>query len=149
MQTFERNFLENLISLSPDSIVAIDRKGLITIFNQAAEKMFQRDARDVVGVMNIVELYPSREAARKIKKHIYMDCYGGPGRMENYITEVRSSNGKTIPIRLSATLIYEDGVEIDSAGFFRDETPRIKLEGKLQQMAITDGLTGLFNQRHF
>ncbi len=45
--------------------------------------------------------------------------------------EVVDAQGKSIPIRLSATLLLEDGVEVGSVGFFHDLTARKQLEEEL------------------
>ena len=71
IQTNEKAYLENLIALCPDGIIAIDRSGTITLFNRSAETLTGRRARDVVGKINITEIYGSLEVSRKIKKDIY------------------------------------------------------------------------------
>ena len=145
----KKNYLESLVALCPDGIIAIDRNGKITIFNRSAEQLTGHLARDTVGRMNIVDLYPSPQVARDIKKHIYAETHGGTGRLENYEVAVETRHGKKVPIRLSATLIYMDGEEIGSVGFFHDQTARKEMEEKLRHLSITDSLTELYNQRYF
>ncbi len=149
IQACEKDYLENLIALSPDGIIAINRSGIINLFNRSAEILTGFDARDVVLKMNISEIYPSPEMAREIKKTIYAEGYGGPGRLENYEVEIARSDGENVPIRLSATLIHKDDKEIGSVGFFHDLTARKEIEAKLRHLSITDSLTGLYNQRYF
>jgi diguanylate cyclase (GGDEF)-like protein/PAS domain S-box-containing protein len=149
IQACEKEYLEKLVALCPDGIIAIDRSGTITVFNQAAEVLTGRRARDIVGRMNITELYGSPEAAREIKKNIYAETFGDPGRLENYEVTVNRINGSKVPIRLSATLIHKNEEEIGSVGFFHDLTARKGIEEKLRQLSITDSLTGLYNQRYF
>jgi diguanylate cyclase (GGDEF)-like protein/PAS domain S-box-containing protein len=149
IQCNEKDFLENIFSLCPDGVIAVDRSGMIILFNQAAEILSEHRAVDVIGKVNIADMYPSISIAREVKKCIYSDRYGGPGRLIDYEVAVKTLNGKNVPIRLSATLIYEQGEEIGSVGFFHDVTPRKKIEEKLRRLSITDSLTGLFNQRYF
>jgi diguanylate cyclase (GGDEF)-like protein/PAS domain S-box-containing protein len=149
IQCNEKDFLENIFSLCPDGVIAVDRSGMITLFNPAAEVLAGHKAADVVGKVNIADMYPSLSIARNVKKCIYSDRYGGSGRLVDYEVEVKNSNGKKIPIHLSATLIYENGEEIGSVGFFHDLTSRKAMEEKLRLLSITDSLTGLYNQRHF
>ena len=149
IQTNEKEFLANLVALCPDGVIAIDRSGLITIFNRAAEVLTGYSADKVIGKMNIVDIYPSAEAARKIKKLIYSGTYCDKGCIEGYEVEIETQAGQKVPIRLSATLIYNNDEEIGSVGFFHNLTPYKKIEQKLRQLSITDALTGLYNQRYF
>ena len=70
----EKEFLCNLVALCPDGVIAIDRSGLITIFNRAAELLTGHSADETINKMNISDLYPSPQIARKIKKLIYLDA---------------------------------------------------------------------------
>ena len=71
------------------------------------------------------------------------------GRLEGFETSIVDINSLIIPIRLSAALIIDNGNEVGSVGFFHDLTNQKALEEKLHILSITDGLTDLFNQRHF
>jgi len=145
----EKVFFKDLVSLCPDGIIAIDRKGTIVIFNKAAEGITGYTAEETIGRMSIAELYQSSEMARKIKKDMYGNDWGGPGRLYDYEVEAIKKSGEKIPIRFSATLLWDHGEEAGSVGFFYDLTPHKKMEEKFHQMSITDGLTGLYNHRHF
>ena len=145
----EAQFASRLIALCPDGIVGVDTTGIIRIFNQKAAAMTQRAADSVIGVLHIREVYGTLERAKAVKAAIHADAWGGNGCLIGYETEMVDVSGRTIPIQLSATLITKDGKEIGSAGFFHDLTSQKALEAKLRLLSITDGLTGLFNQRHF
>jgi len=69
--------------------------------------------------------------------------------LEGYEVNIETHAGDTIPIRLSATLIYSNNEEVGSVGFFHDMTHQKNLEKNLRRLSITDALTGLYNQRHF
>jgi diguanylate cyclase (GGDEF)-like protein len=62
---------------------------------------------------------------------------------------VKDTGGRKIPIHLSAALIFEDGIEMGSVGFFHDLTTRKEMEEELRRRSITDSLTNLYNRRHF
>ncbi len=149
IQACEKAYLEKLVALCPDGIIAINRSGTITVFNQSAESLTGRVAGEVVGRMSITELYGNPEVAREIKRNIYAETFGGPGRLENYEFTITRTDGGPVPIRLAATLIHKDGEEIGSVGFFHDLTARKEIERKLRHLSITDSLTGLYNQRYF
>ena len=142
-------FFKDLVSLCPDGIIAINRKGIIIIFNRAAESITGYTPEETIGKMSISELYHSSAMAREIKKDMYSNEFGGPGRLNDYEVEVVNKKGHKIPIRFSATLLWNKGEEVGSVGFFHDLTTQKRMEERLHQLSITDGLTGLYNHRHF
>ena len=138
--------LQELVSLSPDPIIAVNRAGIIVLFNAAAERLLGYSGADVIERLAITKMYATSEQARHVKKQIY----ASPDRqIQGYETQMVSKDGRVIDIRLSAKLIVRDGEEVGGIGFFHDLTETKKLEIKLMQMSVTDGLTGLHNQRHF
>lgn len=149
IQSNEKEFLINLVALCPDGVIAITRSGLITIFNRAAEVLTGHSADKTIGKKNIIDIYPSPEVAREIKKHLYSDTYGEKGYLEGYCVEIKTQAAKKIPIRLSAAIIFKNNEEAGSVGFFHDMSPQKEIEKKLRQLSITDSLTGLYNQRYF
>jgi diguanylate cyclase (GGDEF)-like protein/PAS domain S-box-containing protein len=144
----ENLFFKDLVSLCPDGIIAVNRKGIIITFNQAAEDITGYTCEETINRMSISDVYNSVNTARKIKKDMYGKDYGGPGRLQNYETEVFHKSGKKTPIRLSATLLYDKDKEVGNVGFFHDLTSHKQMEERLHELSITDDLTGLFNHRH-
>jgi len=138
-----------LIELCPDGIIGVDRRGIITLFNNKAASLSGRPACEVVGCLHVSAIYGGLDQARAIKAAIYAPNHGGPERLEGYETHMVDTNDRRRPIRLSAVLLKQNGTEIGSVGFFHDLTEQKQLEEKLRLLSITDGLTGLFNQRHF
>ncbi len=125
-------FQEKLIMTSSDGIIANDREGNILIFNEGAEKILGYRREEVVGKINVRDIYPGGEA-RKVKKMIYSPEYGGPGRLVAYETVCISKSGEEVPIELSAALIFEDDREVGTVGFFRDLRERRQLQEKVLQ----------------
>ena len=63
-------FLTKLIASSGDGIIAADMKGNIIIFNTAAEELLDYRAAEVMGKINIVDLYPpggAKEIMRNLR----------------------------------------------------------------------------------
>ncbi len=60
----------------------------------------------------------------------------------------RKKNGDVFPVEITARFISWKGQDVHIAAM-RDVTERYNIEKKLEQLAITDSLTGLFNRRHF
>ena len=145
----EMDIWENIVPLCPDGIIGVDQKGIVVVFNKAAEKLIGYSMDEVIGKLHITQIYHPETLARHIKKLIYSPEHGGAGVLEGYEVDVATKQGQTVPIRLSATLIHKDGREIGSVGFFHDLTLKKEMEARLLELSITDGLTGLFNHRHF
>jgi PAS domain S-box-containing protein len=126
----KRHELEhNLIQTSMDGIIANDRQGNIIIFNEGAERIYGYTREEAISAIHVSNLYPEGDA-RKIKKMIYGSEHGGPGRLINYETEIITKSGESVPILLSATLLYEEGREVATVGYFKDmrEVKRLERE---------------------
>lgn len=149
IDSHDAHFGSRLIALCPDGIIGVDTSGIVRIFNQKAAAMTQRAADAVIGVLHIRDVYGTLERAKAVKTAIYADDWGGKGSLVGYETKIIDAGGRVIPIQLSATLITQGNEEIGSAGYFHDLTSQKALEDKLRLLSITDGLTGLYNQRHF
>jgi PAS domain S-box-containing protein len=120
---------KNLIQTSIDGIIANDRSGNIIISNKGGENIFGY-TQDEFSRINVTQLYPEGEA-RKIKKMIYGPDFGGPDRLINYEAEVITKNGQLIPILLSAAILYEEGQEVATVGYFKDMSEVKRLEQEL------------------
>ena len=127
----KRHELEhNLIQTSMDGIIANDRRGNLIIFNEGAERISGYTREEAVSNIHVTQLY-AEGVAQKIKKMIYGSEYGGPGRLINYEVEVLTNNGQPVPILLSATLLYEEGREVATVGYFKDMRDVKRLEREL------------------
>ena len=138
--------LQELVFLCPDPIIAVNRAGVIVLFNTAAQRLLGYSSDEVVERLAVARIYPTPEQARQVKKQLYASA---DRQIEGCETQLLSKGGRVIDIRLSAKLLVRDGEEIGSIGFFHDLTERKELEATLKHMSITDSLTGLHNQRHF
>jgi len=112
-----RNILENAV----DGIITIDEKGIVTSFNQAAQKIFGYDASEVIG-NNINMLQPEpihSEHNGYISRYLQTGHSKiiGAGREVNGVRK----NGTQIPLHLSVSVIKIDDKPIFT-GFLRDIT---------------------------
>jgi sigma-B regulation protein RsbU (phosphoserine phosphatase) len=119
-----------LIHTCMDGIVAHDLAGTIITFNETAARILGYDPEEVIGKMNIRELYGPGQAS-EIEAKIHDLSYGGEGIIENYETWGRHKDGTLIPIWLSARVFYEDDREIGMIGHFRDLRERKRMEEEL------------------
>ncbi|ROR03237.1 ATP-binding response regulator [Desulfosoma caldarium] len=124
------DFEHNLIQTSMDGIIVNDRDGNIILFSEGASRIYGYSREEAVCGLKVTSLYPEGEA-RRVKKLIYSQEYGGPGYLVNYETTARTKDGRLVPILLSAALLYEDGEEVGTVGYFKDITEVKELQARL------------------
>ena len=123
-------FQKLLIHTCMDGIVANDMEGIIRTFNETAAKILGYEPEEVLGKMNIRELYAPGQL-QEIDEKIHDPGYGGAGILENYETWMRHKDGALVPIWLSARVLYENDREIGMIGHFKDLRERKRLEEEL------------------
>jgi|GEM_PF-5681409 len=103
-------------------IIASDARGNVTFYNKQAEQILGYPAVEVL-YSKVSSLYFNPQEPRKIGNLLKKD----PGnKLTNYETFVRSKEGKRIPIRLSATQLFDEhGEAIGSVGYFDRATTEI------------------------
>jgi PAS domain S-box-containing protein len=127
-----KDFLERVIESSVDAIISADMKGMIKLFNRAAERLTGYEAKDVVRKMNARDLYPPG-LAKQIMRGIHSKEHGGPGRLESFRTELLGKDGQPVPVLISAALIMEKGEPVGSVGVFTDLRDRLRMEAQLSE----------------
>ncbi len=125
-------FRLQLLQTCMDGIIANDRSGKIIACNQTAARILGYKPEEVIGKLNVREIYPPG-MAKEIKRKICTQGFGGQGIIENYETVVRHKDGTLIPIWLSARIFCEDGQDMGVVGHFRDLRERKRLEEELLQ----------------
>lgn len=137
-----KEFLESLIDASVDAIIAADVSGSLLLFNHGAERIYGYDASNVIGQMNVEQLYPPG-VAREVMRRLKSDEHGGAGRLEATRLEAIDSGGQRIPISLTAAVIYdEEHRPFGTVGIFTDLRERLRVEEKLalaqEKLAVTE-----------
>lgn len=130
--TKTKEFLERVIESSADAIISVDMKGLVLLFNRAAERMYGYDAREVVGIIRNDVLFAEGQA-EAVANLIRSKDYGGPGRLQGYRTEIISKDGVRIPVSLSAALIMDGSKPVGSVDILTDLRERIQMETLLNE----------------
>ncbi|MCA9664682.1 MAG: PAS domain S-box protein [Myxococcales bacterium] len=127
-----KEFLERLIDSTVDGIIATDMDGAIILFNQGAERITGWREDEVVRHMTLEQLYPPGVADRIIEQ-LHASSDGGVGRLEMSRKEILAKDGEHIPVSLSASVIYEGGVEVGTVGIISDLRERLRMERRLTQ----------------
>jgi PAS domain S-box-containing protein len=127
-----KDFLERVIESSVDGIVSAGMHGTVLIFNRAACRIFGYSASEVVGQMNVEQLYPSG-IARDVMRRIRDPRLCGHGRLEDYRVDMVAANGERIPVSLSASLIMENNHPVGSVGIINDMREKLRMEARLSR----------------
>jgi two-component system NtrC family sensor kinase len=107
-------------------------EGNILIFNNGAEELLGYKAEEVIGKMNIKNLYLPGVAKEVMEKMRSRD-YGGVGRLKSFPMVQKNRWGEVIEGSLSASIIYDDkGEAIATVGIFTDLRPRLAMERQLR-----------------
>ena len=126
-------FLSKMIENSLNCIVATDMKGNILIFNKAAEELLGYQADEVLGKMNVKNIYPPG-VAKEVMAKMRSPDYGGVGRLQSLPMVHKNRWGEEIDGSLSASIIYDDtGKALATVGIFIDLRPRLKMESQLRE----------------
>ncbi|MEH0873216.1 EAL domain-containing protein [Pectobacterium cacticida] len=132
---------ENIANTSPDTILCVNDKGLITFWNTAAEHMLEYSGEEIIG-RSINTLLPDAFIVQL--NHLIADR---DSLMKGVTLElnVLAKNGNQMPVELSVSM-WEDSGNISYGAILRDITERKRNEERLFLLAHMDPLTGLANR---
>jgi len=140
-----RQLIDNVVQSSVSSIMAADRQGNIILMNSAAEELFGYTAKEADEV-NIEDFYPEG-VARDIMKKLRAPSIAEKGKLPATKVNVRTKEGKEIPVEMTAAIIYEEGRESATAAIFNDLREKLAVEKKLKeaqaQVAQTEKMASL------
>lgn len=146
-----KDYLENLIESSGDAIISTDRELRINLFSRGAEEMFLSKSDDYMG-SHISKIFAqSREELDRI-----IDLLGDKSRLTHFEADINLAEGTRLYTTISVAVLQQKGETQGLLFIIKDITGRKDLEEKLrasnlvlEKLSITDGLTGLYNYRHF
>ncbi len=127
-----KEFLERVIESSVDAIVSADMAGRVLLYNRAASRVFGHSPADVVGKMNVERLYPNG-VARHVMQLIRDPEHGGVNRLEEFRVDMLHASGATVPVKLSAALIFDMDQPVGSVGIFTDIRESLRMEAELSR----------------
>ncbi len=106
-----------LIENSFDGIIAVDMQGRITEFNSQAEKILEYQRSEVIG-QPVSDFYSDPQEPRRIGRMLHTSR---DARVVDHRAKLKSKAGLEIPVRMSATWLYNaDGQRAGSVGYFKD-----------------------------
>jgi PAS domain S-box-containing protein len=113
-------YFQKLVESCPDIIISVDKHGTITFYNDGARQNLGFSPEEVLG-KSVLEVYPSLDEARRVMAAMRSGERDERGRVRNFETTFKTKRGETIPVAISASIIYDDEQrEIGSIGFAKD-----------------------------
>ncbi len=124
-----KRYLTRLIESSTDAIVATDKDGKVVLFNEGAETLLGYRAAEVIGRPSS-ELYASEEHA----KDVLREMRKRGGTVAGFDSMLKTKDGTSIPVLISASVLYGDrGEEMGTVGFATDLRTRKHEEEELRK----------------
>jgi len=115
-----RERLQKLIARSADIVVATDRDGNVSFYNDGASRILGYSEREILG-QYVTKLYPSLDEAQRVMRAMRSEAYGGKGVCDSYQTTFVAKSGVEIPVAISGAILYdEEGNEDGTIGFAKD-----------------------------
>jgi PAS domain S-box-containing protein len=123
----DNSFKQALIHAGPNAIVAVDRKGRITEFNDEAVKLFGYRKEDLLG-RSVARLYwGARSESRKVRGLLLRD-----GKIDEEEVFGRSVANEKIPISIGATLLTEENGDVVGCVAILEDLRIQSLRGRTQ-----------------
>jgi PAS domain S-box-containing protein len=120
MAALPKVYLEHLAEISPDIIIAVDRKGHIIFYNDGARRTLGYTPEEVLG-RHVTLVYGEITEARRLMTAMRSAERDQAGTTQNFETALIAKDGGRIPVAISGSIIKDDqGQEIGSIGFAKD-----------------------------
>jgi PAS domain S-box-containing protein len=130
--------LVSIVTYSNDAIISKTLDGIVTSWNDAAERVFGYRASEMIG-QSIRRLIP---ADRQREEDIILSCLGRGKRIEHYDTVRIAKDGRTIDVSITISPIRDaEGRIIGASKIARDETERKRTEARLAESEARLALT--------
>lgn len=137
---------QKLFETVNDAIFFLNREGYLTTFNHMFVRMFGYPEEEIKS-LHFSKFIRPEDVPRMVEDH--QKVMRGEPASQLYTFRMINKEGRTIYVEGNFRRMKEGGQITGTLGVLRDMTEKIKLEQELRGLSITDGLTGLYNQRHF
>lgn len=140
----KKDYFDWFMKSSPDLIVISDSNHKVLECSDSTEKFLGYTKTELIG-KSISELYYNPADRHKLLRLLQKT-----GNVIDYETRLKTKSGRMVLISTSMTYYRDEkGHVLGTLGIAKDIRRRKELEHKLALMAITDGLTRLYDRGHF
>jgi len=125
----QSRFLASIVESSTDAIATKSLNGIVTSWNQAAERLFGYTAAEMIGQPISILIPPDHEN----EEPEILDRIRRDERVEHYETIRRRKNGTLVPISLTVSPIHDaSGRVVGASKIVRDITERRRLQEQVR-----------------
>jgi PAS domain S-box-containing protein len=125
---------KDIVETAMDAIIAIDEKGVVALFNAAAERVFGRAAKDAVG-SSILTFFPPADRGDVLQRIVNSNGSGtGPNPIVPMSMQALRANGESFPIEASVSRL-ETPASSTFTIIIRDVSERVAHEERLRKQA--------------
>lgn len=140
--------LKTILHNTAEGIITFDKWGMVEGFNQAAERLFGCEEKQVIGTsigqLIVADAHERREGyLQHFLRNEIKQLVGHEGEMTG-----RHKDGSVFPMAIKISAITLEGRELYVA-LLADIRERKAMMQRLKSMAERDGLTGLYNRSYF
>jgi PAS domain S-box-containing protein len=132
METFE--YERNLIASSMDGILGCDHDDLVVTFNPSMERLLGYSQKEIRGLFYLEQLFGG-EALQRFKADLYGGGHGGVDRLLVYETFLKDRQAASVPVQISATVLYQGEKRDGLVCFIRDLQEIRRLEAQMADQA--------------
>jgi len=133
----EQNKLATIILTASEGIVATNPDGGVILVNPAITNIIGKSKQQILAQ----GLHQLLDNAEQMDEWLALAATGHQSHLVEY-------QGKLLHV-VVASIHDTSGLLIGCTAFVRDVTTEKQLEDQLRKLSLSDGLTGLFNRRHF
>ncbi len=127
------DFLDQIISCSPNAIMTMEMTGTIQLWNIGAEETFGLSADYVIGQMNIKDIF-GEDVTKNVLEMMRDPKFGGKGRLNSFSMVSKREDEEPMEGNLSASIIYDKkGRELAWVALFADLRERLRTERELSE----------------
>jgi len=137
---------QKLFEAVNDAIFSLNREGKFSTFNRMFLKMTGYTEKEMRNCHFSKIIHPED---LPILMNDFQKVIRGEFAPERYTFRVINKEEKVIFAEGNFRRLKEKNQVVAILGVLRDVTEKIKMEKELLELSITDGLTGLYNRRHF
>jgi diguanylate cyclase (GGDEF)-like protein/PAS domain S-box-containing protein len=137
---------QKLFEAVNDAIFFLNREGYFTTFNRTFLKVTGYTEKEIRNFHFSRIIHPD-DIPMMVNDH--QKVIRGDYAPERYTFRLINKEEKVIYVEGNFRRLKEKNVVMGILAVLRDVTEKIRLEKELLELSITDGLTGLHNQRHF
>lgn len=140
--------IRTILEYANDAVISIDNAGVVTQWNRSSESLFGWSSSEAMG-RNIADLIvPPAFRNSFVNILTHLDRLGKKSTTARRELLAVDRFGKELSVEVSLNVNNIAG-RFEFTAFLHDISERKKWEATLNEMALSDGLTGLPNRRHF